>query len=107
MDGCDIRGKRFLDVRGDDGDALALTVGEDARAADDAGVPLSCLLCPRSCCFPLRPCMTTPLSWVDGTGLLIVVSSPLGSGDGLLMLDALDGVGFGTVFAVYKTMKQA
>ena len=43
MDGCDIRGKRFLDVLGDEGDALALTVGEVARAAEDAEVPLSCL----------------------------------------------------------------
>jgi hypothetical protein len=56
-------GNRFLEVLGDEGeDAFALTVGEVAITDEDVGVALSCLLWPRSCGFPLRPCRTTPLS---------------------------------------------
>ena len=44
--------------------------------------------------------MATPISCADWMGLLIVVSSLLGSADSLLMLDALDGVDLGTVLAV-------
>ena len=40
-----MRGNRFLEVRGDEGeDAFALTVGEDAITDEDVGVALSCLL---------------------------------------------------------------